>query len=67
MMHAYAYANANAMQLRTKHLKCYRIDLVTQGLAKKVVLALLSGFVVSLLNIILCDMVFIYTNESLPS
>jgi hypothetical protein len=22
-MHAYAYANANAMQLRTKHLKCY--------------------------------------------
>jgi hypothetical protein len=23
MMHAYAYANANAMQLRTKHLKCY--------------------------------------------
>jgi hypothetical protein len=24
MMHAYAYANANAMQLKTKHLKCYR-------------------------------------------
>jgi len=24
MMHAYAYANAIAMQLRTKHLKCYR-------------------------------------------
>jgi hypothetical protein len=23
-MHAYAYANANAMQLRTKHLKCYK-------------------------------------------
>jgi hypothetical protein len=22
-MHAYAYANAIAMQLRTKHLKCY--------------------------------------------
>jgi hypothetical protein len=29
------------------------IDLVTQGLAQKVVLALLSGFVVSLLNIVL--------------
>jgi hypothetical protein len=24
MMHAYAYANAIAMQLRTKHLKCYK-------------------------------------------
>jgi hypothetical protein len=28
-------------------------DLMTQGLAKKVVLALLNGFVVSLLNIVL--------------
>jgi hypothetical protein len=27
-----------------------RLDLATQGLAKKVVLALVSGFVVSLLN-----------------
>jgi hypothetical protein len=27
MMHAYAYANANAMQLRTKHLKCYNLVL----------------------------------------
>jgi hypothetical protein len=41
--------------------------LVTQGLAQKVVLALLSGFVVSLLNIVLWDMVFIATNELLPS
>jgi hypothetical protein len=30
MMHAYAYANANAMQLRTKHLKCYKDELYTK-------------------------------------
>jgi hypothetical protein len=41
--------------------------LMTQGLAKKVVLALLNGFVVSLLNIVLWDIAFIATKESLPS
>jgi hypothetical protein len=35
-MHAYAYANANAMQLRTKHLKCYSTNLSHLHLEPKV-------------------------------
>ena len=42
------------------------IDLTTQGLEKKEVLALLTGFVVSLLNIILWHIAFRATKESLP-
>jgi hypothetical protein len=41
--------------------------LATQGLAKKVVLVLVSGFVVSLLNFDLWDIVFIVTTKALPS
>jgi hypothetical protein len=41
--------------------------LMTQGLAKKVVLALLNAFAISLLNIVLWDIAFISTKESLPS
>jgi hypothetical protein len=44
-----------------------RLDLATQGLAKKVVLVLVSGFVVSLLNFNLRDIVFIVTTKALPS
>ena len=43
------------------------IDLMTQGLEKKAVLASLTGFAVSLLNIVLSDLAFVVTKESLPS
>jgi hypothetical protein len=44
-----------------------RLDLATQGLTKKVVLALVSAFAIFLVNIILENMVVITTKESLPS
>ena len=43
------------------------IDLPTQGSEKKAVLALLTGFAISSLNIVLWDLAFEVTKESLPS
>ena len=43
------------------------IDLMTQGLEKKAVLALLIGFVVSSLSIVLWEIAFEATKELLPS
>jgi hypothetical protein len=41
--------------------------LTTQGLEKKVVIALLNGFAISLLNIVLWDIAFVATKESSSS
>jgi hypothetical protein len=41
--------------------------LIAQGLEKKAALTLLTGFAVSSLNIVLWDIVFVATKESLPS
>jgi hypothetical protein len=41
--------------------------LIAHGLEKKVALALLTGFAISSLNIVLWDIAFVATKELLPS
>ena len=58
---------ANTASCTTRVIVQDGIDLTTQGLEKKAVLALLTGFAVSLLNIVLRDIAFRATKELLPS